>query len=180
MKGIVFTQFLEMVEEKFDYDMVNTIIQKSELPNNGAYTSVGKYNISELRTLVYNLHKETDIPLSDLFKDFGAYFFTFLARNYSHFLERADTLFDFFNSIHSHIHVEVKKLYPDAELPAFETLSINDQEMVMKYTSEKKLGDFAKGLLAKSAEYFNENVTITSKSLNESGTQIQFNINKVQ
>ncbi len=180
MKGIVFTQFLEMVEEKFDYDMVNTIIQKSELPNNGAYTSVGKYNISELRTLVYNLHKETDIPLSDLFKDFGAYFFTFLARNYSHFLERADTLFDFFNSIHNHIHVEVKKLYPDAELPAFETLSINDQEMVMKYTSEKKLGDFAKGLLAKSAEYFNENVTITSKSLNESGTQIQFNINKVQ
>jgi len=178
MKGIVFTEFLEMVEKKFGYKTVDSIIQKSDLPNNGAYTSIGTYKFSEMGALVYNLHKDTNIPIPDLLEVFGAYFFTFLAENYAHFLDRTDSLFEFLNSIHNHIHVEVKKLYPDAELPNFETISMNENEMVMKYTSERKLGNFAKGLMNKSAEHFNENVTITSKGLNESGTQIQFTITK--
>ena len=179
MKGIVFTEFLEMVEKKFGYSTVDSIIQKSELPNDGAYTSVGTYNFSEMGALIHNLHKETNIPIQDLLEVFGAYFFNYLASNYSHFLERADGLFEFYNSIHNHIHVEVIKLYPDAELPAFETLSMTDNQMVLKYTSARKLGDFAKGLLTKSAEHFDENVTVESKGINESGTQIQFTITKV-
>jgi len=30
MKGIVFTEFLEMVEKEFDYDMVDAIIEDSK------------------------------------------------------------------------------------------------------------------------------------------------------
>ena len=50
--------------------------------------------------------------------------------------------------------------------------------MMMTYTSERKLGDFAKGLISKSAEYFQEKVTIESKPLNKKGTQILFTITK--
>jgi hypothetical protein len=75
--------------------------------------------------------------------------------------------------------VDVIKLYPDAELPEFETLSTTDDQIVLKYTSERKLGDFAKGLLTKSAEHFNEKVKVESKGLNASGTQIQFTITKL-
>lgn len=178
MKGIVFTELLEMVEQKFGYQTVESIIQKSELPNNGAYTSIGTYNFSEMGALVHNLHKETNIPIPDLLEVFGAYFFAYLASNYSRFLERADTLFNFLDSIHNHIHVEVKKLYPDAELPAFDTIEMTGSKMVMTYTSERKLGDFAKGLISKSAEYFQEKVTIESKPLNKKGTQILFTITK--
>jgi hypothetical protein len=179
MKGIIFTKFLELVEKKFGYSTVESIIKKSELPNDGAYTSIGTYNFSEMGALVHNLHKETKIPIPDLLEVFGAYFFNYLASNYSHFLERADGLFEFYNSIHNHIHVEVIKLYPDAELPEFETLSTTDDQIVLKYTSERKLGDFAKGLLTKSAEHFNEKVKVESKGLNASGTQIQFTITKL-
>jgi hypothetical protein len=48
MKGMVFTEFLEMVEAKFSADMVDDIISDSDLPNGGAYTSVGTYDHSEL------------------------------------------------------------------------------------------------------------------------------------
>ena len=84
-----------MVEQKFGYKTVDSIIQKSELPNDGAYTSVGTYNFSEMGALVMNLNKETQIPVPDLLEVFGAYFFTFLASNYSHFLDRANSLFEF-------------------------------------------------------------------------------------
>ena len=57
MKGVVFTELLEMVEQKFGYQTVESIIQKSEWPNKGAYTSIGTYNFSEIGALVHNLHK---------------------------------------------------------------------------------------------------------------------------
>ena len=40
MKGIVFTEFLEMVEEKFDLETLDKIIINSKLPSEGVYTSV--------------------------------------------------------------------------------------------------------------------------------------------
>ncbi|MBT8311465.1 MAG: hypothetical protein HKP23_01335, partial [Flavobacteriaceae bacterium] len=39
MKGIVFTEFLEMVEDKFGLEVVDTIIEKAELPSEGVYTA---------------------------------------------------------------------------------------------------------------------------------------------
>ena len=41
MKGIVFTEFLEMVEAQFGLDTVDAIIENSDLPSRGAYTAVG-------------------------------------------------------------------------------------------------------------------------------------------
>lgn len=35
MKGIVFTEFLDMVEEKFGYGVVDQIITESKLESNG-------------------------------------------------------------------------------------------------------------------------------------------------
>ena len=48
MKGIVFTEFLELVEDKFGLETVDEIIQKSDLESNGIYTSIGTYKFSEM------------------------------------------------------------------------------------------------------------------------------------
>ena len=41
MKGIVFTEFLEFVEDQMGPDMVDTIIDDCELSTGGAYTGQG-------------------------------------------------------------------------------------------------------------------------------------------
>ena len=179
MKGIVFTEFLAMVEEKFGYATVDKIIEESKLPNDGAYSAVGTYNHGELVNLIVALHKESGIPIPDLIRTYGNYFFNVLQSNYGEFINRVPTLFDFLASIHGYIHVEVKKLYPDAELPDFEIIEKTDQKMVMKYTSVRKLSDFAEGLLEKAAAHFNENVVITKSLLNEDGSEVLFEISKV-
>ena len=51
MKGIVFTEFLDLVEAKFGYEVVDHIIQESKLPNEGAYTGVGTYPHGEMVAL---------------------------------------------------------------------------------------------------------------------------------
>ncbi len=58
MKGIVFTEFLEMVEDKFGLETVDSIIENSNLPSEGIYTSVGTYDFNEMVSLITSLHKK--------------------------------------------------------------------------------------------------------------------------
>ena len=41
MKGIIFTEFLDLVEEKFGLAMVDKIIKQSQLESKGIYKSIG-------------------------------------------------------------------------------------------------------------------------------------------
>jgi hypothetical protein len=44
MKGIVFTEFMDMEADVFSVDILEDIIEKRELLNDAAYTAVGIYN----------------------------------------------------------------------------------------------------------------------------------------
>ena len=87
MKGIVFTEFLEMVEETFGYDMVDTLIETTELKSGGGiYTAVGTYDHSEIVNLVINLSKQTNTDIDILLHAFGRYIFDTFVKSYPVFL----------------------------------------------------------------------------------------------
>ena len=70
MKGIVFTEFLDLVEERFGLEMVDAIISQSKLESKGVYTSIGTYSFSELLQLLQNLQtktKNTNYELCNLY-----------------------------------------------------------------------------------------------------------------
>ena len=75
MKGVVFTEFLEMVEQKFGMEMVNALIENNDLSSDGVYSAVGTYHHSEMVSLVVDLGKRSGITIPDLLKAFGAYLF---------------------------------------------------------------------------------------------------------
>ena len=64
MKGIVFREFLEMVEEAFGMDVADQIIEESDLPSGGAYTSVATYDHHEILTLVGKLVRPGEAELA--------------------------------------------------------------------------------------------------------------------
>ncbi|MEL7340130.1 MAG: heme NO-binding domain-containing protein, partial [Bacteroidota bacterium] len=55
MKGIVFTEFLEMVEDTFGFETADNIVSQAELPSGGVYTAVGTYPALEMVSLVGKL-----------------------------------------------------------------------------------------------------------------------------
>lgn len=114
MKGIIFTEFFEMVEQKFDYSMVDKLLTDTTLPSEGIYTAIGTYSHTEMATLVVKFSQETTIPVPNLLRVFGQYLFKTFNLSYSHIIENAPDAFTFLKSIPNYIHVEVKKLYPDA------------------------------------------------------------------
>ena len=168
MKGIVFTEFLTMVENSFSLDMVDTIIEKSDLPSGGAYTSVGTYSHTEIADLVTNLSKESGVPIPDLLKTFGTYLFHSLAKAYPEFVQKTSEPLDFLEQVETYIHVEVKKLYPDAELPTFYCSRPNSEDQLhMIYESNRHMEDVCEGLIIGSLEHFGQKYLLDREKLED-------------
>lgn len=168
MKGIIFTEFLSMVEDAHGLDMVDTIIEKSDLPSGGAYTAVGTYSHTEIVSLVCNLSEEIHIEVSDLLKEFGRHLFHQLAKSYPEFVKKSATPLDFLEQVETYIHLEVRKLYPDAELPSFECARPHSaNQLYMTYHSVRHMEDVCEGLIRGSLEHFNSTADIERKSVDD-------------
>ncbi len=179
MKGVVFVGFFELVEKEFGYEMVDKLIESCQLESEGIYTSVGTYSHSEMVQLVTKLSEYSKIPVPDLLKVYGKYFGREHLRKYESFYKNCTNTFDFLESIHDHIHVEVKKLYPKAELPHFVSERISETELHLYYTSVRKMSDFAEGLIEDAAMYYSQGVTIGKEMIEEDGSKVKFIINLV-
>lgn len=178
MKGIIFSEFLEMVERDYGYEAVDRIISENELSSKGAYTAIGTYDHGEMVKLITSLSKYSGNSVSSLLKIFGYYFFDVLKKGYPQFLKAAGNAFDFLESIENYIHVEVRKLYPDAELPTFETRALPEGTLEMIYRSERKMADFAEALIEKSIEYYHEEAKLKRTDIEEDASVVKFLIFK--
>lgn len=178
MKGFIFTHFLEMVEEKYGFVVVDNVLQKSNLSTGGVYTAVGTYPFDELVDLLTNLSKEVNEEPSVLLKTFSFHFFSVLETKYAVFFKKANDAFEMFEKLDSYIHPEVQKLYPEADLPKFGATRLAPNRLKLVYDSEKMLGDFAEGLIQRCGEYFKENLTIQKQKLDEHGKVVQFIIDR--
>jgi hypothetical protein len=178
MKGIVFTGFLELVEEKFGLEMADNIITCSDLESNGVYTSVGTYSFSEMLQLLKHLSANTGLSIDNLLLAYGEHFFSVLEENYPELLATYKDPIEMISSIENHIHVEVRKIYADAELPTFELIEKTKDSLIMNYKSSRAMHQFGLGLMNKTFEHFNSKATIVLEKIKDDGTEVRFIINK--
>ncbi len=178
MKGIVFTEFLDLVEHKFGLSMVDKIIEQSKLDSGGVYTSIGTYKFSEMLQLLQNLSANTNISIDNLLLVYAEHFFSVLEDSYPGLLNTYSDPIEMLASIENHIHVEVRKIYPDAELPTFNVIEKTKNKLIMIYSSSRAMHHFGLGLMNKTFEYFNATATIVLEKMKEDGTEVKFIINK--
>lgn len=180
MRGIVFSEYIEFVEDSFSPDLADRMIEESHLPSGGAYTAVGTYDHQEMLTLVTTLGRLTGQPVVELVRTFGRHLFGRLAAAYPMFLEGAGNSLDFLKGIEDHIHREVLKLYPDAELPHFEWRQPNEDTLELIYRSRRPLADLAEGLLQGTAAHFDEQIGIAREDLaGGDETRVRFTLTKM-
>ena len=176
MKGIVFTEFLEMVEASFGLETTDNMIENSNLPSEGIYTSVGTYDFNEMVSLITSLSEEVKIPANDLIYTFGLYLFDSLGKAHPEVIKSYNSPLALLYSIEDHIHVHVQKLYPEAELPTFKILEKTNTSISMIYSSSRGLYRLAHGLIEKCFEHFNGSATIEYELLKEDGTEVKFDV----
>ncbi|MFK8113217.1 MAG: heme NO-binding domain-containing protein [Rubripirellula sp.] len=176
MKGIVFTELIEMVEEDLGIDIADRMISGAETKNDGSYTAVGTYDHAELIQLVISLSAETKIPVPDLVRTFGRHLFGRFHALYPGFFEGIDSSIKFLPLVETYIHVEVRKLYPDAELPSFDCEE-SDGAMHMTYSSGRPFADLAEGLITACVDHFKDEIDVTRTDLgDQDGTNARFTL----
>ncbi len=167
MKGIVFTEFLEMVSTAFSEDMVDDILDDAKPASGGAYTAVGTYPHQEIVAMVGALSQRSGVPVPDLVHAFGKYLFGRFHIIYPGFFDGVGDALDFLERIESVVHVEVLKLYPDAELPRFETSRDGADVLQMIYRSPRRMGDLAAGLIEGCLAHYGGGVDVARRAIGD-------------
>lgn len=165
MRGIIFTEFVSLVEEKFGIQMADALLSLPGLTDGGAYTSVGTYPHGEMLTLVTGLSERTGLPADELCKVFGEWLFAKLAGAYDFAVKPHADAFSFLASLDAIIHAEVRKLYPDAELPHVPVTRVDATTLVMEYRSKRPFADVAEGLLRGCLAWYGERADIRREAV---------------
>lgn len=178
MKGLVFTTFYDHCEKRFGQDLLDDVIADSGVPRDGAYTSVGTYPFEEMVALITSLVKLSGVDLRTNLEEFGAHCFAcWVGYIPSHFAK--NDLFDVLSSIDSFHENEVRKLYPDAELPSFRVQSRTATQLVLCYYSCKPLADLAVGVIRGASKHLNDPVEISHRPVAGPDAHVRFEINRI-
>lgn len=169
MKGVVFTNFMDLVEEVFGLEVLDRVVENASLSLPAVYTSVGTYPFEDLASLLGQLSKEVQTPPEDLLFAFGKYLFPKLVKAHPSIGGGMNSPLELIHSVEDVIHVEVRKLYPDAQLPEFESELEDEGHLTIRYRSNRGLADLAHGLIVACGEYFDRPLIVERTT--ESGPQ---------
>jgi hypothetical protein len=151
-----------MAEANFGEDVVDTVLDKADLDNGGAFTTVGNYPCSELVKIVVAFSKYSGVSAQELQKKFGHWIMAHFVETYPHFFKDKHDAFAMLESVETEIHVEVRKLYPEAELPTFSTQRTSPHSLTMTYDSPRPLNAFCEGMIEACLDHFKQKGEISS------------------
>ena len=157
MKGIVFTSLNEFVENTFGIQAWDKTLATSG--EAGAFTAANSYSDSSLRKLFQALQKHTGIAADQLTRTFGEYLFRNFAQQYPYFFPKRVSAQSVLCSVDDIIHMEVKKLFPDADLPQFKYERVSNHRILLTYRSHRALCVLAEGLIDGTAKHFGESIS---------------------
>lgn len=159
MKGIIFNLLEQVVTNAHGEDAWDDLLAGAGLE--GVYTSLGNYPDEELLSLVSTAGEQLGETTADLLHWFGRQAIPILGSAYPTFFEGHTSVQTFLPTINDIIHAEVRKIYPDADVPVFGLQPPGDHSVTLVYTSERHLCPLAEGFILGAADRFGEEVTIT-------------------
>lgn len=154
MKGIVHNMLADMVEERFGLDAWDAILDKAG--SDGVFVATESYPDEDLMALVASASEVSGIEAHTLVYAFGQYMMPRFHESYPVFFKEGMRLRDFLESVDQVIHIEVRKLYPEANLPKFDYENGEIKRLTMLYRSPRKLCRLAEGLIDGAAAIFGE------------------------
>ncbi|MBU2963100.1 heme NO-binding domain-containing protein [Citreicella sp. C3M06] len=176
MKGVIFVELIKMAEQTFGEDAVDTVLEKAELENGGAFTTVGNYPCSELVKIVLAFSDHSGLSPDALQRAFGNWMMGVFLENYPEFFVDKTSAFAMLEAVDQEVHFEVKKLYPEAELPRFDTRRHGDNRLEMIYSSPRPLDAFCEGLIEACLAHFGEEGSIRRVAHPDTPTSTTFDI----
>jgi len=163
VKGIIFNLLEEVITAEHGPDAWDDLLDAAGF--DGVYTSLGNYADEEFVALLARMPATFGAGIDEQLRWFGRSSMPLLADRYGTFFERPDSTASFLRSINDVIHTEVRKLYPDADVPTFDFDPVPDltppaDAVVMGYSSRRRLCALAEGFIQGAAQRFKETASV--------------------
>lgn len=178
MKGLVFSELMAWAEATYSPALVDRMIVRSGVPNDGAYTSVGNYPHGEALALFGALADLTGSPLGELARAYGYWLAGRFVTLYPELVGAYSDAEGLLAGVGPHIHEEVTRLYPEAQPPAIHTVPIPGG-MQLDYVSHRPFALLAHGLIDGFVAHFGNRHTIAREDLDPAGKAARFTISQI-
>ncbi|MEM9387255.1 MAG: heme NO-binding domain-containing protein [Pseudomonadota bacterium] len=159
MRGLIFTEFMDYVEARFGLGRVEAVLDAIAASDGGAYTAVDNYPAQELYAMLAAVARQEHEDAEALLVDYGRHLFGVFLTGHPEYFGALQSTAALMERVEDHIHIEVKKLHPDAKPPRFRTQGGNG-EWTVRYYSHRPLHALAHGLMEASAVHFGERLRI--------------------
>ncbi len=172
MKGVIFTELVHFMEHVKSAEFVDQVITASELPNDGAFTSVGNYPAEYALSMVEQASIVSGIDAAELCRLFGKFLYNRFLILYPDIMQAYSNAEDLLAHVGSHIHNEVRVLYPDARPPHVESRK-DEKGFTLTYQSHRPMAAVAFGLVQGCMEHFDDQRDL-QWSFADGGTRASF------
>ena len=146
MKGIIFTELVGFMVSRYGIEFADAVITDSGLENDGAFTSVGNYPSRDALKMVGIAAQLSGAEGAQICEDYGAWLFGRFNVLFPDIMARYSSADPLLMHVGSHIHEEVRVLYPDARPPLIEAVSDGTQ-LTVTYQSHRPMAHIAYGLI---------------------------------
>jgi hypothetical protein len=171
VKGVIFNLLAGAVCDEYGEDAWDELLDRAGLE--GAWTSVGSYPHKDLLRVVAEAATMWQWTHDDVIRWFGRSALPRLASAYPTFFDGHTSAFPFLRTLNEVHHLEVLKIYPDADLPVF-TFDPPREERVltMRYSSARALCTFGEGLIHGAGDHFGERLTVEQPECVHRGDEV--------
>jgi hypothetical protein len=133
------------------------------------YLAVEEYPDQELGAIVQSASQRTGLTIGALQQDFGDFIGPHLLRMYRAYVRPEWTALDVIEHTEERIHKMVRLQQRGARPPYLSTTRRSATEIVIHYSSERKMCSFAKGIATGIARHYGETLEITDLSCMHAG-----------
>jgi hypothetical protein len=175
MKGIIYAELLQFLDVKGGPAFTEQVIADADLPHGGAFSRISRYPWEQAVQVVTSASRITGVDANDLCSEFGQFLFDRFTVLYVEIVNRYPTAEGMLGHVESHIHEEVKVLYPDAVPPTVSSYKEGDG-FVVEYESHRPFAFIAYGLVQGCMKHFGDSRGIEWINPDPSGKTAHFRI----
>jgi hypothetical protein len=157
MHGMIFSELENYTEAKHGRGTWNALLRRANLDNR-IYLAVQEYPDSEIISLVMAASSMTELPVSAVLEDFGQFIVPALMRMYGHLLRPEWRAIDVIEHTEGTVHAVVRVQRPGAQPPHLTTQRLSLNEVLLVYTSSRKMCGLAIGIGVGLGQHYGEKI----------------------
>lgn len=163
MHGIIFAELKKYVATRHGDDIWKVLLQKAGLGRT-LYLPIGEYPDAHAAAIVGAAAEATGVPAGDIMEDFGHFIAPDLISMYRSLVKPEWRTLEFLENTEGTIHRVVRIKDETARPPEIRCERLSPGEVVIRYTSARRMCSVARGIIRGVADHYGERMAITEPS----------------